>query len=839
MNSNTTNLQDNLKIAASEKDIENAYRTAFQLDFPASISSANQTDGFLLNKEGNLLMEYKYQKDFTSSKNRAEVILQAIYYLKRKLTEEGILAKTIFGGETKTCFCLSVKFIEVYLDREDINWSFNPSEAAEKQPEIIKEMTEDKDLCPLTIYNVLDETFNFQSIIDEIRSINKNEEIIAPATMKNFINKYKYWDENVLACSREDKKSGKVKTEDGKTVNSSEIYLSFLFNADKSIYDSEKCVAIIGYKYPVRVNEKPFKKLQQDFSKTKASELSKIAANKDQILEEIYRRYTGAFFTPPIWAAEAQKMISEQFGEDWKDKYIVWDCACGTANLTRDRDKPFSELYLSTLEQEDIDIINSRGYNPEAIKFQYNFLSEVSIPNSFSSGLDNQNIPASLKKAFETGDKPILFFINPPFGSATTFGRGNTGKKGIAKNEVNTEMLKKDLGKGSSDLSTQFLYRIIALKEQYPQAEISVAFFNDSKTFTQPSYSKFLNSWENIFSFINGMLLSSKHFSGISENWGISFTLWTDREIETKCKVLVLKDMNTETQNLEVLGTKELYPTKQNLNHWAQKEIKIAKKEDSLPLRGAININYSKKSQKLENSFGHLVSGFNRISDNGKCYFILSSSYANQGFSVVPENFRKVTVLFSVRNLIKCTWINSQDEYQIPDTNHPDYEQWNNDAIVYFLFNESSKQSSLRNVEYNNKNWNIENEFFFLSNAEMKELADNTGFNKLYQDAENFPKDRYVYKQLENLNLSEDAKAILELARNLIRKSISIRKQFSADHPELHLQAWDAGWYQVKQILKEHFKGEFKEFKELFKKFSARMTEGVYKFGFLKVEDEF
>ena len=72
-------------------------------------------------------------------------------------------------------------------------------------------------------------------------------------------------------------------------------------------------------------------------------ELRAITANKDRLFQEIYRRRTGAFFTPAIWVDEAHKMIAEQFSEDWKEKYVVWDCSCGTLNLTRDY--KFKELY--------------------------------------------------------------------------------------------------------------------------------------------------------------------------------------------------------------------------------------------------------------------------------------------------------------------------------------------------------------------------------------------------------------------------------------------------------------------------------------------------------------
>jgi hypothetical protein len=57
---------------------------------------------------------------------------------------------------------------------------------------------------------------------------------------------------------------------------------------------------------------------------------------QDRLLDELQRRRTGDFFTPTIWADEAIKMISEVFGENWKEEYIVWDCASGTKNLTRD-----------------------------------------------------------------------------------------------------------------------------------------------------------------------------------------------------------------------------------------------------------------------------------------------------------------------------------------------------------------------------------------------------------------------------------------------------------------------------------------------------------------------
>ena len=87
----------------------------------------------------------------------------------------------------------------------------------------------------------------------------------------------------------------------------------------------------------------------------------------------------------------------------------------------------------------------------------------------------------------------------------------------------------------------------------------------------------------------------------------------------------------------------------------------------------------------------------------------------------------------------------------------------------------------------------------------------------MYEDARKFNEDRYVYKLLESVNLSPDAKQVLEYAREMIRKSIELRKIWHEENPEYHLDAWDAGYAQHRELWKKHFKKEFDVFKELYK----------------------
>ena len=119
----------------------------------------------------------------------------------------------------------------------------------------------------------------------------------------------------------------------------------------------------------------------------------------DRIVEDTTRRKQGEFFTPIIWVDKAHEYITSVYGDDWKEKYIVWDPAWGTGNLTRDYQ--FKELYVSTLNQSDIDTANQMGYNPEAVKFQYDFLND-----------EYSKLPEGLRNAIENGRQIIVLILD-------------------------------------------------------------------------------------------------------------------------------------------------------------------------------------------------------------------------------------------------------------------------------------------------------------------------------------------------------------------------------------------------------------------------------------------
>ena len=83
------------------------------------------------------------------------------------------------------------------------------------------------------------------------------------------------------------------------------------------------------------------------------------------------------------------------------------------------------------------------------------------------------------------------------------------------------------------------------------------------------------------------------------------------------------------------------------------------------------------------------------------------------------------------------------------------------------------------------------------------------------------------------MTLSPDAQAVLDKATELVKSSFKYRKQFNQEHPEYHINTWDAGWYQIKGMLKQYDPEGLKQFNELYKQLEDRMRPLVYELGFL------
>lgn len=213
---------------------------------------------------------------------------------------------------------------------------------------------------------------------------------------------------------------------------------------------------------------------------------------------------------------------------------------------------------------------------------------------------------------------------------------------------------------------------------------------------------------------------------------------------------------------------------------------------------------------------------------------MFSSAFGDgHGHGLSEDNFTRCTALFAARKLVDKTWINSKDEYMKPNTDNVSWDEYESDSVVYSLFNTSSNQSSLRQIDYKGKTYDIKNEFFWMSRDEIMSLANENGNDFCYNDA-NVSNDRYVYTLLRGRTLSMEAQEVLNKANEIVRKTFKYRQLFYEDNERYQINNWDCGWYQIKALAKEYAKDDFEEFKTIYKKLSKKMLPKVYELGFLK-----
>jgi len=337
----------------------------------------------------------------------------------------------------------------------------------------------------------------FEEVVDSVLKINAGVVRLIRITEHNVDTVFRYFQDRVLK---------------GQENNAVGIFLSVLVNRAENFLHPEKTSTLVTKDYGnVSVDGKKFEAFFQHFNKDlKPSEKEQLVSICDRLLQDEKRRREGAFFTPTPWVDKGHEYTSGILGEHWKDEYVVWDCAAGTGNLTRDY--RFKELYSSTLLADDINIMKQSRINEGAERFVYDFLNEESLPEG-------------IQKAFEEKRK-VCFFINPPYGTANNMGtKEGDHKGGIALTRMNEVMKKDKIGACSQQLYAQFLYRILQLKKQY-ENEVVICLYSQPLFITGGSYKKFRSVLFKDFNYDGGFIFPASEFEGTTGKFGILFSVW-------------------------------------------------------------------------------------------------------------------------------------------------------------------------------------------------------------------------------------------------------------------------------------------------------------------------
>jgi hypothetical protein len=826
----------------NEKEVEFFYWSALekigrQMDKNFSLTAANKTDGYFSAGSIKAICEIKHGLDFSSASNVARVIIQALYYIKNRQKAGLESPSSIFVGDDSQYFIVSVKQFSDLLDGSysnemDPKWEISPSGAYKQNTKLFQQLFVRQ--IPLMIKK-LDDRFDAEFVRNRLVALASNENIKTKLNADSIKKPFHYFTQSVLIGGESIKDHVKIK-----------LFFAAITGSEDAIYLRGR-VRFEGKDYPV--NDSYYAGFVNVYqTKYKTSERESFVASMDNLIKEEARRFHGAYFTPKVLVDYAHETISKQLGDKWRDEYVVWDPAAGTLNLTRDYQ--FRELYCSTLFQEELDLASD--YNPEAVKFQFDFLND-----EFKAQKEGGKIPDGLFEAVTNKSKKILILMNPPYANTGT-GQGTSSagtaksvSKNISPNAFKKEMSEADFGRAAKDLYIKFIYRSSLFTDK---GESAIFMFTPTGFMRNTSSTGVTKYLDERYEYLDSFAFDSKYFDGASGGWAISFTGWkktTSPKSRTRDIQFIELDRENKVKLLKKIELTQVEkPYKEYVNNLNENGTVKAQLTLSMPT----TLQDVRKEFMLPSDFMGSMPAIGPIKEYSGARGIFCAAYSNKGtarLNITPRNIWDAVVFNAVRSLIEPDLYNREDEFMIPDFLHPRYEEFKNDSFVLSLFDKKSYQSSLRKVGYDaagkpinyptfasKGTINVYNEWFFLSHQEIVDLADENDFSELYQDTKG-QKDRNVHLELERLivanKLSPEALAVLEAGRKLFRDTFPIRAKLHSQFPEYHLNAWDAGYWQLRTALERAgMASQLEDLKSKYEALESRMRPLVYELGFLK-----
>ncbi|MEI7840215.1 MAG: hypothetical protein WCJ11_06910 [Methylococcaceae bacterium] len=602
---------------------------------------------------------------------------------------------------------------------------------------------------------------------------------------------------------------------DGKAKEYDDLPSSLLYEGDKPVFSLGNTLHRLG-------NQDGYHEFWTKYHRPPSAEhRDYLLARRDSLIPLDERMFKGAFYTPLPVVKKAYDKLTETLGKGWQKNYIVWDMCCGVGNLETQHSN-HKNIFMSTLDKADIDVMKATKTCPAAHRFQYDYLNDdITDDGKIDYTLTNK-VPKELQQAIKDGKK-ILVLINPPYAEATNAentsnNENSESKKGVAKTKVASHLMN-DYGKASNELFTQFVARIA---QEMPTA--TIAMFSKLKYVNAPNFEQFRQVWNA--KYLGGFIVHSKAFEGLAGNFPIGFLVWsTNQNAKKKTPIL---EITTEVldKKAQLIGDKSFYnlPNKTFLNVWLARP--RANKVDVIPLKNAISPTpgNARVSNWSDNAIAYMYCGVNDIQHANQQTVLFSSPYGGgNGFYLTFENLWQAAVIFSVRRLIKPTWINDRDQFLQPTA--PLSDEFKNDCLIWMLFNGSNLTASADGLEWNGKTWSIVNHFI--------------PFNQTDVGATDPFESDFMAKYLKGWKQSAEAKAVLNAGKVLWSAYFAKKGQLKTETIEKYkLNRLDVGWYQIRNALKDFDGGNnavsFAAFDVAYKKLTETLQPLVYKLGFLR-----
>ena len=546
-----------------------------------------------------------------------------------------------------------------------------------------------------------------------------------------------------------------------------------------------------------------------------------LLERRDSLIPLDERSFKGAYYTPLHVVDKAYDKLAETLGKNWQREYIVWDMCCGVGNLEVKHSNP-RNIYMSTLDQADVDVMKATKTCVAAQRFQYDYLNDdITDDGQIDYTLTNK-VPQGLRDAIAAGKK-ILVLINPPYAAATN--RGNTAQVGDAEYKSGVADTKfaatamADYGRASNELFTQFVARIA---HEIPTA--TLAMFSTLKYINAPDFEIFRQKWGATYR--GGFVVHNQAFDGLKGKFPIGFLIWqTNQGSSSRITEVVAEALDKEAR---AIGEKKFFniPKSQYLSAWI-----VRPKTNGInviPLKNAVTPATATKDLRgtkwAEGAIACMDCAGNDLQHAEQHTVIFSSGYGSAGgFLITDKNLWQSAIVFAVRRLIVPTWLNDRDQFLQPTA--PLTDEFKNDCLIWMLFNRSNRTASANGLEWNGKQWSLVNHFIPYTEAEVGA-------------PDRFESD-FMVQYLADKSLSPKAQAVLDAGRTLWQTYFahtdvrSVRDEYKLNRP-------DVGWYQIRNALKARNESgdtapvNFVPFEQAYQALTEKLQPQVFSLGFLR-----
>ena len=548
----------------------------------------------------------------------------------------------------------------------------------------------------------------------------------------------------------------------------------------------------------------------------KAEYRNYLLERRDSLIPIDERSFKGAYYTPLAVVDKAYDKLTETLGKNWQKDYLVWDMCCGVGNLEVKHSNP-RNIFMSTLDNEDVDVMKATKTCVAATRFQYDYLNDdITDDGKIDYSLTNK-LPLTLQKAIQE-NKKILVLINPPYAeSGDTL--GSEAKTDVATTRISKSM--NDYGYAKRELFVQFVTRIA---QEIPKA--TLAMFSTLKYVNSSNFENFRGIWNA--KYLGGFVVHSKAFDGLNGNFPIGFLVWSTNQLASKKQPIIEITTDVLDKKAQPIGGKKFFNLSSDelLSNWIVRP--KANKVDVIPLKNAVTPATASKDLRgtkwADDAIACLVIKGPDV-QNASTQAILSSGYGSAGtIFTTTQNLWQIAIIFAVRGLVKPSWLNNRDQFLQPTQSLT--EEFKNDCLIWMLFNGSNLTASANDLEWNGKKWSIVNHFIPFTEAEVNA-------------PERFESD-FMVQYLAGTKQSQEANAVLAEGKKLWQAYFA-NTDVRSVRDELKLNRADVGWYQIRKALQaRNASGDFapvsfKPFEEAYKTLSEKLQPQVYELGFLRV----